>query len=568
MKISHLCPVLTEIDHIQKQEVMNKSRKFFSLIFLFISLLPLGAQQDPPRLVVVLTVDQMRAEYLVRYRDKYVENGFRRMVENGFNFRNAHFPYVPTETGPGHAAIHTGALPSVSGIIGNGWYDRKAEKSVNVVSGKEKYTTVGASDTFGVGKAGPDFMLVTTIADELKKASQFRSKTISVSIKDRSAILSGGYTSDGSYWYDGLTGHFVTSTYYTESLPGWVADFNENGLVDSLSRKTWELSLPAEAYTESRSDDNTFEYKLRGKKAPVFPYDLGAMNEGFDSYFLLPYSPFSNDLLAAFAKKAILEEKLGKDEITDMLAISFSATDISGHAFGPYSVEIEDMYLKLDQTIAGLMDFLDAEVGEGEYLIVLTADHGATAAPKFLRSKKLPGGVSNMDALNFMSNLHVREVLGIDTAVLYVSKDAIYLDRSKISDRDTYKRVSEELKAFLEANETILSAYTREDLEQFGGNSPDHLKLLQNCFFPSRSGDVFYISRPGWLGLSPRIATSHGSPFSYDTHVPVVFYGKNIPSGSTVRKVKVTQIAPSLSFLCDVMLPSGSTGEVLLELFH
>ncbi len=568
MKISHLCPAYKEFDHLQKQEVMHNSRLFFSLIFLFISSLTVGAQQEPPKLVVVLTVDQMRAEYLVRYQDKYGENGFRRMLENGYNFRNAHFPYVPTETGPGHAAIHTGAVPAVSGIIGNGWYDRSMGRSVNVVSGKEKYNTVGASDTLGVGKAGPDFMLVTTIGDEFKKASQFRSKTISVSIKDRSAILSGGHTSDGSYWYDGLTGHFVTSTYYTESLPKWVEDFNESGLVDSLSRKVWDLSLPIEAYTESRSDDNTFEYKLRGKKAPVFPYDLGAMNEGFDSYFLLPYSPYSNDLLAEFAKNAIVEEKLGKDELTDMLAISFSATDISGHAFGPYSVEIEDMYLKLDQTIASLMDFLDAEVGEGEYILVLTADHGATAAPKYLRSKKLPGGVSNMDALNFMSNLRVREVFGIDTAVLYVTKDAIYLDREKVGDRDTYEKVTEELKTFLEEMETILSAYTREDMEQYGGNSPDHFKLLQNCFFPSRSGDVFYISRPGWLGLSPRIATSHGSPFSYDTHVPIVFYGKNIPAGSTVRKVTVTQIASSLSFLCDVMLPSGSTGEVLTELFE
>lgn len=546
---------------------MSKAKFTLVLLMFFGSLLQVGAQQDPPKLVVVLTVDQMRAEYLVRYQDKYGAGGFKRMMEDGFNFRNAHFPYVPTETGPGHAAIHTGALPAVSGIIGNGWYERKNGKSVNVVSGKEKYRTVGASDTLGVGQAGPDYMLVTTIADELKKASQFRSKTISVSIKDRSAILSGGHTSDGSYWYDGLTGHFVTSTYYMETLPDWVAGFNENGLVDSLSRKVWDLSLPIEAYTESRPDDNTFEYKLRGKEAPVFPYDLGALNEGFDSYFLLPYSPYSNDLLAAFAKTAVRAESMGQDSVTDLLAISFSANDISGHAFGPYSVEIEDMYLKLDQTIAGLLEFLDAEVGEDEYIVVLTADHGATAAPKFLRSRKLPGGISNMDGLRFVANLRVKEVFDIDTAVLYVSKNSIYLDREKVSDRDLYHQVSEELKFFLEENETILSAYTRDDLEQYGGNSPDHLKLLQNVFVPSRSGDVFYISRPGWLGLSPRIATSHGSPFSYDTHVPAVFYGKHIPAGHTVRKVHITGIASSLAFLCGTMLPSGSTGEILEELF-
>jgi predicted AlkP superfamily pyrophosphatase or phosphodiesterase len=545
---------------------MNPFQFFLFLLVLSFSVQG-NAQVDAPKLVVTLVVDQMRAEYLDRYSSKYGDHGFKKLKKEGFHFRNGHFTYMPTTTGPGHAAIYSGALPSVSGVIGNGWYDRSKRKSVNVVGGNEKYRTIGAPDSILTGQAGPDHLIVTTIADELKLASQFRSKTISVSLKDRAAIMGGGHTADGAYWYDGLTGRFVTSSYYMEEVPDWVSTFNQNGMVDSMSNLVWNLSFPLSEYIESRSDDNTFEYKIRGKTAPVFPYDLGALNEGLDSYFLMPYTPFSNDLLVAFAKQAVINEQMGKDNETDFLAISFSSTDYSGHAFGPYSVEIEDLYIKLDRTIENLIRFLDGSIGKEGYVIVLTSDHGAVPAPRYLRSKKLPGGFNNQNALAFLVNTHIKKTFNIDSIIEYQDNMSFYLNHDKIKGQDAYRKISEEIKMLLEKDATILGAYTRESLQMYGGDMPAHVKLLQNGFFPGRSGDIFFISRPGWLDFSSRITTSHGSPYVYDTHVPIIFYGKGVPQGSTVRKVAVTHIAPSLAMMCGVMFPSGSTGEVLLELF-
>jgi predicted AlkP superfamily pyrophosphatase or phosphodiesterase len=536
-------------------------------LILFGCLSPLLSQVDAPKLVVVLSVDQMRAEYLDRYDNKFGQNGFKKLIGEGYQFKNGHFNYMPTETGPGHAAIYTGATPAISGVIGNGWYDRSKKKSVNVVSENDKYQTIGAPDSIATGRAGPDHLLVTTIADELKLASQFRSKTVSVSIKDRSAILGGGHTSDGSYWYDGLTGKFITSSYYMDALPAWVDSFNNNGMVDSISKLTWDLSFPLSEYTASRSDDSRYEYKFRGKKTPTFPYNFSEMNAGFDSYFLIPYTPFSNDLLVSFAEEAIINEQLGQDDDTDFLAIGFSSTDYSGHAFGPYSVEIEDLYIKLDRTIENLINLLDQTVGKNEYILVLSSDHGAVPAPRYLRSLKLPGGINNPNALAFLTNTHIKKVFDIDTIILYNNNMSFYLDYDKLEGEDQFNEVSKEIKRLLEKDQTILSVHTRESIQSISseGSGPD--QLLKNGYFPERSGDIFFISRPGWFGITTRIATSHGTPFSYDTHVPIIFYGKGIPQGSTVRKVNVTEIAPSISFLCGVMIPNGSTGEVLIELF-
>jgi predicted AlkP superfamily pyrophosphatase or phosphodiesterase len=525
-------------------------------------------RQNPPKLVVGIVIDQFRAEFLERYYDDFGEDGFKRIMREGFNFRNAHFNYMPTSTGPGHAAVFTGALPELSGIVNNDWYERSLGKVINVVHGNDKYKSVGIPDTLTSGQAGPDFLLVSTIADELKKASQFKSKSIAVSIKDRSAILAAGHAGDGAFWFDSRLGKFITSTYYAESLPAWVESFNNSGYIDSLNQSTWDLSLPIEEYNESRSDRVKYEIKMRNKSTPSFPYNMAKINEGMDHFFYLPNTPFGNEMVAELGKIAIVEEKLGEGGATDFMAINFSSTDYAGHRFGPYSMEIQDMYLKLDQTMASLIQFLDEEVGREEYVLFVTADHGVVASPVWLMDNNLPGGLFNPSGRKSRLNTHIRNTFGLDSVILHADNYQIYLDYDRFVNHMFVEEVADEMKRFLEKEPSIQSAYTRKDLLTSAGGAHNIRGLLQNSFHPKRSGDVFYIGNPGWLGISPtQIATSHGSPYSYDTHVPIMWLGKNVPAGSSVRKVHVTDIAPTLSFICRVMLPSGSYGEALFELF-
>ena len=540
----------------------------FSILLFSFSSSTAVTETDKPKLVVAVVIDQMRYEYLERFANKFSENGFKRLMKEGYNFKNTHYNYMPTETGPGHAAIHTGATPMVSGIIGNAWYDRSQKKSVNVVSGLQKYKAVGVAESLPVGQAGPDRLLVTTIADELKTTSQFKSKSIAVSIKDRGAILGGGHTADGAYWYDPLTGRFITSSYYMDTLPEWVNEFNSNGLVDSLNRLTWDTSFPIESYTESREDNNRYERKFRKDKTPTFPYDFKELNPDSTSYFYIPYTPFGNDLVERMAESAVINEKMGMGELTDFLSVSFSSTDYCGHMFGPYSVELQDMYIKLDQTIAKLLSFLDKRVGKDNYVFVLSSDHGVMGVPFYLKEKKLPAGIYNSAALASRITNLIKIEFDIDSIVLYQDYLQIYLDHDRLKSPAQAEKVKQAIKTFLEKEDMLHSVYTREELLQLSNPSLGPHTLLQNTFFAQRSGDIFYIPKPNWLGYVGTIATSHGTPYAYDTHVPLLWYGKNIPQGSSVRRVSITDIAPSLSFLCGTMIPNGSYGHPLEELFE
>ncbi len=539
----------------------------FPLVFLITISCQNNSASSKTKLVVTVVVDQMRYEYLDRYADKFGEGGFKRLISDGYDYRNAHYNFMPTGTGPGHAAIYSGALPSVSGIVSNGWYDRKLKKPVNVVSGNDTYRTVGLPDSITTGRASPEKLLVTTIADELKKSFQFKSKTITVSIKDRSAILSGGHTADGAYWYDGRSGKFISSSYYMENLPKWVEDFNKSGLKDSLNAATWNLTNSIETYSRSRPDNNKYERKLGGRETPVFPYDLKQMNEGRNHYFYIPNTTFGNDLVEHFAEDAIIHEKLGKGENIDFLAVNFSSTDMAGHIFGPYAVEVEDMYIKLDKTIEKFLTFLEHEVGKNNYTLVLTSDHGAVGGPEYLKSKKLPNDSFNPNELAANANEHIKLKFGIDSVIAHHDNMQFYLDKEKMSNHALEQDISLELKNFLEQQQMVHSAYTREELLKYTSSEAGPLKFLKNGYFGKRSGDVLFISNPGWLGFTGRIVTGHGSPFSYDTHVPLLWYGNGIRPGSSVKRVNVTSIAPTLSFITGVMLPSGCYAAPLEELF-
>lgn len=523
----------------------------------------------PPKLVVGIVVDQMRAEYLYRFESKMGSGGFRRLTGEGFMVKNAHYNYVPTVTGPGHASVYTGSTPAIHGIIGNDWYDKTLKKNVNCVSDPDQ-KPVGVEE--GNGDVSPWRLLATTVTDELKLATQKRAKVIGVSIKDRGAVLPAGHMADGAYWYDSKTGYFITSTYYKTQLPEWVVKFNGQNLPDKYLSREWKTLLPLNEYVESGPDDTPYEVKIGGKEHPVFPYDLKRLRKPND-YDLLTSTPFANDYLTEMAKAAISGEKLGADDITDFLAISYSSTDILGHGVGPEAVEIEDMYLRLDKNVEELLKTLDDKVGAGNYTVFLTADHGVADVAQFSKDNRLPGGYFNSPKVMSDLNEYLQTYFPGKKIVEHADGSQVFFDQD-IFENDPKSSgvqllIATELTInFLLKQDGVANAYSENVLRQ-GSYGEEGIKgMVIRGYNPKRCGDVVLVLEPGWYPATRIEGTSHGSPYTYDTHVPMVFYGNGIKKGSSVQYHRITDIAPTVSALLKIKFPSGCTGQPVQELFE
>jgi predicted AlkP superfamily pyrophosphatase or phosphodiesterase len=533
---------------------------------------PAERQQMKPRLVVGITVDQMREEYLFRYFSKYGAGGFKKLMTDGFVLENAHYNYTPTVTGPGHASIYTGTTPAIHGIISNEWYDKNLKKEVNCVNDPQ-HQTVGTKGEPRVS-ASPWRMLSTTVTDELKISTQGRSKVIGVSFKDRGAILPAGHNPDGAYWYDGKSGKFITSTYYAKTLPAWVNKFNDQNLADKYLSQSWTTLLPIDQYTESGPDDTPYESKPAGKDKPVFPYDLKALRKTNGDFDLLYNTPFADDYLTEMAKAAIAGEKLGEDAITDFLAISYSAPDAIGHAVGPNAIELEDTYLRLDRNIEDLLKYLDQTVGTGNYTLFLSADHGVADVAQYLKDNRIPAGYFNYSTLKTRLNEFLQQYFpGRDEVVEAIDGEQIFLNQNNFQ-RDPKSAGVEFLVAtelivkYLMAQEGVANAYTENLIRESSFTEGGIKGMITRGFHPSRSGDVVVVLEPGWYGAGRTQGTTHGSPYSYDTHVPVLFYGAGIRKGSTARYCTVTDIAPTVSLLLNIKFPNGTSGQPVYEIFE
>ncbi|NGP87660.1 alkaline phosphatase PafA [Fodinibius halophilus] len=512
---------------------------------------------DRPKLVVGVVVDQMRYDYLPLYWDKFEDDGFKRLVNKGFSFTNNHFNYVPTYTGPGHAAVYTGTTPSVNGIVGNSWYDRSIDDDMYVVADSTVQPVGTEGDT---GQMSPKNLLSTTVTDELKSASS-ESKVVAISIKDRGAVLPAGHLGDAAYWYDDTNGYFVSSSWYMSELPTWLKEFNEHGLARELSNKTWNTLLPIEQYTESNPDDTPYEGTSGDEEKPVFPHKLGDYSE--DEYWAVKGSPFGNTLVKELAKEAVQHEELGSDKITDFLAVSFSSTDYVGHQYGPHSIELQDTYLRLDRDLADLLTYLDKKVGKGNYMVMLTSDHGVVDVPAELKDKNLPGGYFDSDAVVDKLSSFLNNTYGSGEWIENYTNQQIYLDRELISSEGlALKEVQDNVADFLLQFEGVKSTNTAHNY-QYKSFNIGQQAMYQRGFMYDRSGDVYIQLKSGWLDSSYPTGTSHGSPYNYDTHVPLLFYGWNVPQGSTGRRTVIPQIAPTISTMLDIALPSGSPANVL-----
>lgn len=516
--------------------------------------------EEKPKLVVGIVVDQMRQEYFYKYEGRYVEGGLKRLMYEGFMMKNGHYNYVPTYTGPGHASVYTGATPATHGIIGNDWYVRQLNQTI-YCAGDSTVTAVGGSA--GSGKISPRNMLTTTITDELRFASNKRSKVVGIAIKDRGAALPAGHLGD-AYWYDGSTGEFMTSTYYTEELPQWVKDFNARALPKKYLSQNWETLFPIETYRQSIADDNTFEGPFKGRETPTFPYDLPALVEENGGLGMIPSTPFGNTLTLEMAYAALEGEQLGKRGETDFLAVSFSSPDYIGHRFGPTSIEVEDNYLRLDRELAKFFEHLDKEYGKGEYLVFLTADHGVADVVNYMKSENVPAGSLNTRAILAELRDFTNQRYGEGNWILSFSNEQIFLNRELAASKALdLTKIQLEVAEFLLTFDGIKETYIADDLKRVEYNF-GRKKLLQMGFNHKASGDVMYIMEPAWLS-NASTGTTHGSGFKYDTNVPIVFYGWGIKPGQSANYATVTDIAPTLAMLLKTRIPNGATGEPILE---
>ncbi|WP_439880609.1 alkaline phosphatase PafA [Pontibacter sp. MBLB2868] len=517
---------------------------------------------EKPKLIVGIVVDQMRYDYLYRYWDKYGEGGFKKLVKQGFNFRNNHYSYVPTYTGPGHASIYTGSEPSLNGIVGNNWYDRASNQVVYCVDDKA-VKTVGSTST--AGQMSPENLLTTTVTDELRLGTNMGAKVIGVALKDRGSILPAGHLGNAAYWFDSPTGNWITSTYYRNDLPAWVQEFNNQKYPDQYLSQVWNTLLPLEQYTESSPDLVAWEGTLRGEKQPVFPHNLPAI-KGND-YELIRSVPAGNTLTKDFALAALKGENLGKGKFTDFLAVSFSSTDYVGHTFGPNSVEAEDIFLRLDQELAEMIKEIETEVGAGNVLFFLTADHGAAHVPAFLTDKNVPAGVSSSSAIKDSVETYLNKAYGKGKWVESYINQQIYLNRSLIDSKklnlsDVQQRVANYVVRF----EPVVRAVTGTNLMTTNWSS-GMMERVERGYFPPRSGDVVLILRTGWFegyGGEPK-GTTHGSYSNYDTHVPLIWYGWKVKPGESNVETKIVDIAPTISSWLYLQEPNGSVGQPLQQ---
>jgi hypothetical protein len=515
---------------------------------------------DPARLLVLIVFDQMRADYLERWQELFGDKGFQRLQQEGIWFQNCHYPYADTVTGTGHASLSTGCCPATHGIVGNDWYDRATGKSVNCVSAERPYDRIPrreTSSTFdlvdkkNLRSVSPERLLVPTAGDLLKEATGGKARVVSLSLKDRSAVLPGGHHPDACYWFDTNTGTFVTSSYYRDRLHPWVEEWNRNRLADRWFGQNWDRSRPSLDYVRYSGPDDVEGEATGFLQGRTFPHPMtgGLKKPGRLYYEAVTTSPFGNDILLDLTKRAIDAEKLGQRDVPDLLCVSFSSNDLIGHCWGPDSQEVLDVTLRSDIIMADLLSFLDARVGKGRYLLALTADHGVCPLPEVARSQGKDAGRIDASPLVRKADEYLARMFGSGSGksrwVESVSAPWFYLNRRLLADQNVEAaKVEEALAGWLKSQPGILTAYTRTQLK---GKLPTDDKIgesVQRGFHSDRSGDVVAVVKPYYL-LSTLFTTgtNHGTPHAYDTRVPLLVFGRGVkPLGKPCQEA-VTPLA-------------------------
>jgi predicted AlkP superfamily pyrophosphatase or phosphodiesterase len=514
-----------------------------------------------PKLVVGIVVDQMRWDYLYRYYDRYGSGGFKRLLNDGFSCENTMINYIPSVTAAGHSTIFSGSVPALSGIAGNDWMDQLTGKMIYCTSDSTVMALGNASAIDG--KMSPRNLLVSTITDELRIATNFQSKVIGVSLKDRASILPAGHVANGAYWFDDATGHFITSTYYMKELPDWVVKFNDKNRTGQLMEKGWSTLYPINTYKESGPDSVEYEGKFIGETSSAFPHDMKTIYSKNKSSFR--QTPFGNTITMEFVKEALDAYQLGRGLATDFLTINFASTDYVGHLFGPNSIEMEDTYLRLDKELADFFQLLDTKIGKGQYLIFLTADHGAAYNVGFMQQYNLPAGYWSqrplVDTLNKILSAKFHSTALIRSSTNY----QLNFDLNKIAAENLdFEAIKKTAVEFLQRQPGVSFAV---DMATIGRPPvPEPLKTMMiNGYYFKRSGQVQIVLNSGWLESLNKTGTTHGAWNPYDAHIPLVWYGWKIKPGKLNREVYMTDISATLAALLHIQMPSGCIGHVIEE---
>ena len=535
---------------------------------------------DKPRLVIQITVDQFRGDLPTRYADRLGEGGLRYLLEEGIYYNNAHHDHANTETIVGHTTLATGAYPAAHGMIGNIWFDRTTGLTTyNIEDPDYSLLTDGAdidadTEIDPTQKAAssdgrsPRAILTTTFSDELASLTGGKAKIFGVSVKDRGAVSMAGHAGK-AFWFSKAKNEFVTSTYYYDQYPQWFVDWNAKKLPANYANTAWELLHPIETYLFGERDDQAWETAL-GSYGRTFPHEFTTPENPYFSTYLT-ISPAGDQITTDLAKTLIAEEGLGDDEITDFLGVSYSATDYIGHFFGPSSLESEDNILQLDRTLADLFAYVDQEIGLKNTLIVLSADHGAPEAPGYMKSIGIPTDYVSPDEWNSEPVImRIKDKFGIegqmiegyDHPYLYLSSDIINDPDIDLAALET--AIAEELVAFPAVSYAVPSTSLKR------GTVPDNglTRAVLHNYNAARSGNVYVVFNPGWFinnldGLS--VAVVHGSPWRYDTYVPIIFAGNGIKPQTVSRRVHTVDVALTLATVIGTLPPSGAAGEVLVE---
>lgn len=520
-------------------------------------------QLNRPKLVVGIVVDQMRWDYLYRFYDRYSNNGFKRMLNEGFTCENTMLNYVPSYTAIGHSTIYTGSVPAIHGIAGNDFIVQATGESLYCTQDDNVQSVGTKNKNATAGKMSPFNLKASTVTDELKLATNFCSKVIGVSIKDRGSILPAGHAANAAYWFDGESGNWITSTWYMKQLPQWLKDFNSKEMAKKYLDQNWNTLYPIESYVQSTDDDNIYEETYKGidkVKFPIKTSDLIKKN----GLGLIRSTPYGNTLTLDVARLVIENEQMGNNAVTDFLAVSLSSPDYIGHQFGPNSVKIEDNYLRLDKDLGDFFSYLDQKVGKGNYLVFLTADHGGAHNGQFLKDNKIPAGNWDSKTINDGLNKFLADKFGTKNLVSTLSNYQVNYNYKQIGSSLDMDDLREATIEYMEKVEGV--AYVLETAKASQATIPAVIKeKIVNGYNRELCGEIQIILKPGWYSDNDLKGATHGTWNPYDAHIPLVWMGWGIKHGSSNTEVYMTDIAPTVAALLHIQMPNGCIGKPIVD---
>ncbi len=542
----------------------------FIILSVYTGLGGQGAYIPPekPKLIVGIIVEQLRYDQIARFSDRFGEGGIRRLLNEGTFYQNAAYQYILTQSAPAHATISTGTEPAWHGITSNSWY-LPLRNDLIYCTQDPGIDPVGGG--YESGLHSPVHLQASTFTDELKKATRKKAKVFGIGLKEHAAILSAGHAADAAFWYDNSTGNWISSTWYIDSLPSWINDFNAMKYPEAYLAKNWDLAGPQEYYYDCVSDTSIFEIGYGGRN--YFPYDLKKirnerLTEHQDDMSLLRETPFGNTFTTDLAKKLIEKERLGKDDITDVLTVCYSSTDYIGHMFGPSSFEMADAILRLDREIRDLMSYLVDSVGKRNILVYFTSSHGLSETPGILEINRIPSGYFRPEQALYLLRSYLKVLYGEGDWVKGYIGNQLYLNRTLIEDsKISLEDIRRNVARFMVQMSGVNFVYPYSDLgiNNFGN---ENLNRIINSYNPQKSGDIIITFKPGWVESSTDNITDHNSSYEYNSHVPLIWYGWSVDRTSVNRTINLTDIAPTLSSLINIPYPNACTGKPLFELFR